>query len=182
MADTIVRDLPVPLSDEEMIRRAQEFGANDHEQLQLDAQLARVRKKINKRLKRLRAQAHKLAKEVRDGERILEVDCYIYQLVNQKLVAIVRLDNGKVVTVRDMTDDEQQMVLGEDQDQVGDIPGDTLRAIKNWMKSNKKGTEPDIEIVEVPEPSKDEISDDELAALHELIGGDDDDTEEEEED
>jgi hypothetical protein len=104
---TEVREFTRPLDDEELARKATEMAdliiqhASDKKTAEDES------KERREELKALAERVALLAREVKEGKQIHQVDCYWRPNYVDKTMDLVREDTGEVTESRDMTEDEK---------------------------------------------------------------------------
>lgn len=120
MIKTVTKKLPVDLTDAELLERGDKLAQAEARTELLYVDLAEVKsyaseekKRIDEALERQRGLRRDIAEEIATRKTQRNVECEVIFTADLKVVT-VRKDTGEVVDVRDMTADEQQMVLGEE--------------------------------------------------------------------
>ena len=113
MSETEIRKVKIPLTETETADIGRKLAA---ELVTLEELEADAKADAKEHRDRINAQAHEVAtlrEAITSGLAVHDVECAVLRDHAMKRVAYVRDDNGEVVEVRDMTIEEQQMVLGE---------------------------------------------------------------------
>jgi hypothetical protein len=138
-------DLPVALDDKELRKRGDEMA-----QAELSAVAVRLRMGVEKdeakrikdhsedELTALISRAGKLAREISKKEAIQPVDCEMLYAHDELKVVTVRKDTSEVVGVREMTPDEQQLLLGEEPLKLSAAIKKMIAQFEKQMKEDEK--------------------------------------------
>ena len=105
------KGLPVVLTKDVLIERAQTMSQRCKEKEEVEAEKARVMRDFGERLKQLTGEVARLSQIVSSGEEHQQVDCEEQKLMSDKLMRIVRLDTGEVVETRPLLERELQYEL-----------------------------------------------------------------------
>lgn len=150
------RELPVPMTEEEVITRAKEQSKLELETIEAESEIKRIRDEANAEVKELkeglteqRAHIRKIARAVRSGEEFRMVACEERLSEDSVHVETVRLDTNAVVDKRPANDVDRQMTLDDQiQDGVDRVAKDTEAADTaepeddtEWFGDDEEGEE-----------------------------------------
>lgn len=101
------------LTDEELAKRRDEMAKAIEDYRELDDHKRGETARMNRELKGLKAKAEELSQIVLSREETRPVECRRVMDAEHQRVAVLRLDTGQVVDVRDMTPEEVERTQGE---------------------------------------------------------------------
>lgn len=121
MKKPVTLNLPVKLTDEELLERADQLCEAEQRTTELHDEMERTKtaasekkKAIDKALDGQRGIRARLSRQIRSRTERRQVECELLFVHDQLKVVTQRLDTEEVVDVRDMTPEEQQLILGEE--------------------------------------------------------------------
>lgn len=103
-----VRELPVELTEEEINERGRELPIVMEEIDRIEEEKKNVNADYNGRIKRMKADADKLAREIRTEEKIVSVPCQWEYYWSENVKKMVRTDTGQVLDQLAIQDHERQ--------------------------------------------------------------------------
>lgn len=118
--DTVMKDLPVKLTGEDLERMA---AHQSETEIKIEG-LKDERKDLNKEIGDLEKHRNKLAHCVDSGEEERQVECHWIEDLDHNVRRLIRQDSGDVVDEQTMTAAERQEGLGLDDDAPTDDAND----------------------------------------------------------
>ena len=121
-----VRNLPVALSEAELVERAKILGDLVVEITRKEEEKRATSKSLQKSIDVLKERQTELAMICVAGEELREIECEIAQNYKNDVVDVIRIDTGEVIESRPMRDSDRQDSLP-----IGRIPGRRKRSPKS---------------------------------------------------
>lgn len=101
-------NLPVPLSEKEMLSHGERIGILLHEIDEIDAKKKAANDLHKTQRERLEAEVRQLGGELKNKAKIQQVQVKEVSNWEQAQIEVVRMDTGEIVRARDMTATERQ--------------------------------------------------------------------------
>lgn len=111
---TAMQSLPVPLTKEELLQRADRLSWTLAELRALEIEQEAAKKRMKEKHDELKGEVSGLTKTVRERTEERTVEVVILLDDDNKKVYSVRTDSGEVISTRPMRNDEQQLELERD--------------------------------------------------------------------
>lgn len=132
--DDVLRDLPVKLTEAELLEKGDRIADIEFE---IDG-LVEQRKKLNRKIKDLNVERHNLSRDVDTGTEERQVACRWQEDYDQNCKHLVRQDTGETIDTVALTADDRAVEFDFDGDGVpldGDAEPDNVTPISKGGKS-----------------------------------------------
>jgi hypothetical protein len=160
--ETFYLDQDCRLSDAELASRRDDLAKaiGDHQEL---LRLKRDEtSRMNKELRGLEAKSEDLAQQIRAREEVRPVECRRVMDATKQRVAVIRMDTGVVVDIRDMEPEEVERTQGEPEF----FPEPNIQAAIDAFAEQMEGFDLDAETPEEEDEVVDPKDDDEDLVAH----------------
>ena len=108
---TDIRDLPVKLTDAEMIVKGQELAELENELRSLEDKKRETSKEFSGQLEAMRKKIADTAHEINTKQEFRDVEVETVRDEKELTIMVVRLDTGEIVSKRLMSNAERQPIL-----------------------------------------------------------------------
>jgi len=109
--DTILKTLPVVLTNEELVDLGQELAEREEHLRESQQEKKDTAKAIDGQIKSHEAEILRLSRIIRARQENRDVGCEIRKDYKDGLVETVRTDTGEIVASREMTVEERQVAM-----------------------------------------------------------------------
>jgi hypothetical protein len=121
------RDLPVPLTDAEILLKSDQLATKLTERNEMELERKGANKDMKEQIARVEENIDLLRREVKHRQEVRPVPCHEDMDHQRKMVALIRSDTGELVSTRAMTESERQVRLFEP-------TGKTVKDATGWIK------------------------------------------------